>query len=71
MFKVCIENTRTVCEIYSKLIAKLSERCQRHLSGVLSLILKKNHTFFWCFHGLLQTGLRRHVPEGALPSLGT
>ena len=49
MFKVD-NNTRTRCEICSKLTAKTPERRHWRCSGVFLLILKTFHTLFWCFY---------------------
>ena len=43
--KVNNENTRTMCEIRSKLIIKIPEQHQS-----LLLTLNKFYILFWCFH---------------------
>ena len=47
LFKVNIGNTRTMCEIYSKLTIKMSER--RQLVS-LPFTLIRFHALSWCFH---------------------
>ena len=48
LFKVNNGNTRTMCEVYSKLITKRPER------NLLST-LNKFHTLFWCFNSWFWT----------------
>ena len=42
MFKVNNQNTRTMCEICSKLTIKTPERCQLHRSGVFVVHFEQN-----------------------------
>ena len=50
LFKVNNENTRTNCEIWSKLTVQTLERCNWYRSGVLLLTLNVFHTLSSCFH---------------------
>ena len=43
-------NTRTICEIFSKIIVKIPERNLRRHSGVSLLNLNIFHTLLWCLN---------------------
>ena len=59
LFKVNNGNTRTICEIRSKLTITIPERLQWRHSGVLLLSRNRFHTLFWYFHCWLWTSKRR------------
>ena len=42
-------NTKTMCEVCSKITIKTPERRQKHSSGAFMVTLKCIYTLFWCF----------------------
>ena len=64
LFEVDGENTRTFCEICSKLIGKTQERHHWYCSDFLSLPLNRSHLLFWFFHcGLWTSKCRLSSPS--------
>ena len=55
LFKVNNGNTRTMCEICSKLTINISKQCYWHRFGVFIVNMNRFHTLFLCFHCWLWT----------------
>ena len=66
LLKVCNGNTRSMCEICSKLTIKTPER---RFQVFLLLTLNLYHILFWCFHSSLWTRKYRLRKTDVLPEL--
>ena len=56
MFKVNSRNTRSMCEIYSKLIIKIAQLCHWRRPSVFIVNFNRFYTLFWCSYFWLRTG---------------